>query len=197
MSILLGNVPDEWNGYRINTDFRTGIRITQAMEDEDLMGEERWQIIFLLLFQNEDGTIRSHPEAGEIIKAAEWLLTGWNHDRTPRAEKRQKLVDYDVDQWRIYADFVHIYGIDLQRAAMHYWTFQGMLWAMPQRESSFLQVIDIRTKKPRKNDSRETREAIARAQAIFALRQPEVPKGYTQEEQDRIDAFDAVRRKNK
>lgn len=197
MNILLGEVQDEWRGYKVNTDFRTGIRIVQAMEDEDLISEERWQIIVLLLFQNEDGTVRSHPEPEEFPDLLRWLMAGWNHDNTPRTEKKQKLIDYDIDQWRIFADFIHVYGIDLSKAKMHFWAFQGLLWAMPKEHSSFLQVIEIRTKKPGKKAGREEREAIARAKEIYGLRQPEEPKNYTQAEIDKIEAFDNLRRKNK
>lgn len=196
-NILLDGVTDEWNGYRINTDFRSVIRILLAMEDEELIPEERGEIIFLLLFQDPDGTIREHPGANEIAGILTWLLGGWNHDNTPKEKKKKKLIDYEIDQWRIYADFLQIYGIDLTTTKMHFWIFQGLLWSMPQKQSSFLQVIDIRQKKPRKGATKEEREAITKAQAVYGLKQPEEKKDYTEEEAARIDAFDRMRKNRK
>lgn len=197
MNVLLDGVTSEWNGYTVNTDYRNVIRITQAIEDETLLPEERFEIIMLLLFQNDDGTVRDYPEPQGIKDIVEWLLTGWNHDNTPKNGSKQRLIDYDVDQWRIYADFRQIYGIDLTVTRMHYWMFQGLLWSMPAKQSSFLQIIEIRTKKPRKNATKEEREAIAKAKEVYGLKQPEEPKAYSQEEIDKIDAFDAMMRKHK
>ena len=37
MNVLLEALPEEWNGYIINTDYRVGIRISLALEDPDLL----------------------------------------------------------------------------------------------------------------------------------------------------------------
>lgn len=192
MNVLMENISNEWHGCEVNTDYRTGIRIIQVLEDKDLLQEEQWQLILLLLFQNEDGSVRRHPDWQEFPELLTWLIAGWNHDNTPQEKKKQRLIDYDVDQWRIYADFIHVYGIDLANVKMHFWTFQGLLWAMPRQHSSFLQVIEIRSKEPRKGASREERDAIARAKEIYSLAQPAEEKAYTQDEIDRIDAFDRM-----
>lgn len=190
-NILLNELPDTWNGHEINMDFRTGIKIAMAVEDPDLFDEERWYVITKLLFKAD------RPDKAGIVEAVKWLLTGWNHDHAGKKKEKRKLIDYDVDQFRIYADFLAIYGIDLQTADMHYWTFQGLLWSMPSRQSSFMQVLEIRTKKPRKGATKEEVAAINDAQAIYGLKQPEEPKGYTKEEETKIDAFDALMQRNK
>lgn len=197
MNILLDGISSDWNGYKVNTDFRTGIRITQAIEDADLFSEERWHIIVLLLFQEQDGTVRNCPDQEGIAEIVKWLLSGWNHDNAPKEQQKQKLIDYDVDQFRIYADFLMFYGIDLQTARLHYWTFQGLLWSLPPQKSSFMRVLEIRTKKPRKGASKEEVAAINKAQAVYGLKQPEEPKSYTEEETSKIDAFDALRQRNR
>ena len=85
MNVLLEALPEEWNGYIINTDFRVGIRISLALEDPDLFEEERWQIIALLLFQSEDGAMRECPQdPAEFTELLTWFLSGWNMDGKPR-----------------------------------------------------------------------------------------------------------------
>lgn len=188
MNVMLGSLPDEWNGYKINMDFRVGIKISLAMEDPELFEGERWEIILLLLFQEEDGTVREHPEdPDELVELIRWFLSGWNMDGKPEKASREKLVDYNVDQWRIFADFMQVYGIDLSKEKMHFWTFCGLLWNLPVRQSSFLQVIEIRRKKPGPKATQQEKKAIAEAKKIYGLQEEEP---LTQEEESKIDAFD-------
>lgn len=49
--------------------------------------------------------------------------------------------------------FLQIYGIDLSVADMHWWKFNGLIWNMPRRLSSLMEVIEIRQKKIEKNMS--------------------------------------------
>lgn len=196
MNVLLEALPEEWNGYIINTDFRVGIRISLALEDPDLFEEERWEIIVLLLFQNDDGSVRPHPQdAKEFEELLTWFLSGWSMDGKPKERSKQKLVDYNVDQWRIFADFRQVYGIDLSKEKMHFWAFCGLLWSLPSRQSSFLQVIEIRRKKPGPKDSAEEKAAIEEAHRIYSLDQQEEEKKLTPEDEAKIDAFDRFRGK--
>ena len=41
----------------------------------------------------------------EIRSCVEWFLNGWNHDKTADQESNEKIMDFYVDQGRIYADF--------------------------------------------------------------------------------------------
>lgn len=194
MNILLGEVPTEWNGYVINTDFRVGIRIMQAAEDAELYDTERFEIIMLLLFQNEDGSVRDHPPIEQMGALIRWYLSGWNMDGKSSEKQKKKTVDFDVDQWRIYADFLQVYRIDLSTAKMHFWTFCGLLWNLPARSSSFMQVLEIRQKKIGPKASAAERKAITEAQRIYGLEQPEEKKELTAEEVAKIDAFDQLRK---
>ena len=104
----------------------------------------------------------------------------------------RRLVDYDIDQWRIYADFRQIYGIDLSLDDMHWWMFNGLLWNMPYKQSSFQQVIEIRRKKITSKMGKEERQAIKEAQEMYALEQPEEKKEYTEDEKAKIDEYDQM-----
>ena len=51
-NIMLDNLPTEYKGYLIRTDFRVGIQIVQALNDEELEDDERGEIVYKLLFGN-------------------------------------------------------------------------------------------------------------------------------------------------
>lgn len=194
MNILIDGVPTEWDGYTVNTDFRVGIRVMQAAEDRELYDSERYEIIMLLLFQNEDGSVREHPPIEQMGDVLKWFLSGWNHDGKPSEQKKKRTVDFEVDQWRIYADFIQAYGIDLSTAKMHFWAFCGLLWNLPARTSAFMQVLEIRQKKISPKATAAERKAITEAQRVYGLDQPEEKKELTSEEISKIDAFDKLRK---
>lgn len=194
-NVLYDALPQEWNGYSINWWFQIGIQIYLVSEDCALADFEKTEIILDLLFQNEK------PETTmEVEECIAWFLNGWNHDRSPKEKDKKKLLDFHKDQWRIYADFRQIYGINLNEAEdLHWWEFMGMLWNMPHKQSSFLQVIEIRRKKIESKMSKKEREAIKKAQFIYGLddKEEQQQRIYSKEETEKIDAVDEIRKRMK
>lgn len=184
-NVMLDPLPDEWNGYKVNTSFRIGIQIALVQYDKDLNDYEKSDLIVSLLFDD-----RECPKGDELNECIQWFVNGWYHDKPSTAKDKRRLIDYDVDQWRIYADFRQIYGIDLSLEDMHWWMFCGLLWNMPYRQSSFMEVIEIRRKTIKDKMSAEERKAIQAAQRVYALDQKEVE--YTSEERKAIDAYDEM-----
>lgn len=190
-NVLYEPLPDEYKGYKINTDFQIGVQVNIMFDDEELSDEEKSTYFIYLLFGNDDGTVREFPDSEqELEDLTIWFLNGWHHDKKApgSVEEKRKLVDYFIDQGRIYADFMHNYGININTAKMHWWEFQWLLWNMPHEHSSFKQVIEIRTKKPRKKASAEEIKAIQEGHAIYDLAVRK--KQFTKEQKDQIDAYD-------
>lgn len=193
-NVLYDELPESWNGYQINWWFQIGIQIYLASEDCELTDQEKTEIIVDLLFPEEI------PSAEEIDECINWFLNGWSHDRTLRKKQKKKLIDFNKDQWRIYADFRQVYGINLNEAEdLHWWEFMGMLWNMPYKQSTFLQVIEIRKKRIKAKMFKEEREAIKEAQYIYGLedRKEQQTKNYSKEETQKIDTVDLLREKMK
>ena len=185
INVMLDPLPTQWNGFEINTSFRIGIQIFILEYDKELSDYEKSIHIVDLMF---DG--RSHPYGEELQECITWFLNGWFHDKPGSSEDNRRLVDYDIDQWRIYADFRKIYGIDLSLDEMHWWTFNGLLWNMPYKQSAFMEVINIRKKKIETKMSVKEKEAIAEAQKVYGLEQPETE--YTEDEKSKIDDYDRM-----
>lgn len=185
INVMLDPLPTQWNGFEINTSFRIGIQIFILEYDKELSDYEKSIHIVDLMF---DG--RSHPYGEELQECITWFLNGWFHDKPGSSKDNRRLVDYDIDQWRIYADFRKIYGIDLSLDEMHWWTFNGLLWNMPYKQSAFMEVINIRKKKIEAKMSVKEKEAIAEAQKVYGLEQPETE--YTEDEKSKIDDYDRM-----
>lgn len=192
-NVLLDDLPTEWNGYIVNTGFDIGIQLMQVQYDNTLTEYEKIDMFLWLLFGDEDG-LRDHPKGEDFTECFKWFINGWFHDNPdPDAQhSRERVVDYDVDQWRIYADFIQIYGINLAVTDMHWWMFCGLLWNMPYRQSSFLQVVQTRQERPRAGASAEERQSLLRWKKMYELEQPEEKKEYTEKEKAAIDDFDRM-----
>nr|DAF47542.1 MAG TPA: hypothetical protein [Myoviridae sp. ctlD98] len=182
---MLDPLPTQWNGFEINTSFRIGIQTFILEYDKELSDYEKSLHIVDLMFDD-----RPHPYGEELQECITWFLNGWFHDKSGSSKDNRRLVDYDIDQWRIYADFRKIYGIDLSLDEMHWWTFNGLLWNMPYKQSAFMEVINIRKKKIEAKMSVKEKEAIAEAQKVYGLDQPETE--YTEDEKSKIDDYDRM-----
>ena len=185
INVMLDPLPTQWNGFEINTSFRIGIQTFILEYDKELSDYEKSLHIVDLMFDD-----RPHPYGEELQECITWFLNGWFHDKSGSSKDNRRLVDYDIDQWRIYADFRKIYGIDLSLDEMHWWTFNGLLWNMPYKQSAFMEVIDIRKKKIEAKMSAKEKEAIVEAQKVYGLEQPETV--YTEDEKSKIDDYDRM-----
>lgn len=179
-NIMLDELPNLWEGYPIDPDFRVGVQITQVMEDKDLSDDEKWGSAANLLFTG----VRPDPRYyGDAIL---WFLQEWNHDNNKKARDRTRVLDYDIDQWRLYSAFKAQYGIDLNTVNMHYWQFMGMLTTL--NECSFTRVVDVRLKKIKPSMSKEEKKSLSDAKDIYRLEQPEEELS----EQDKIRKQEAL-----
>lgn len=173
-NIMLDPKPDSWNGYPVNTDFRIGIQINQAIQDPELMEREKMEEVISLLFP---GIV---PEGEEIGEAISWYLNGWYLDNKVDSSGNKKHIrdmDWDVDQWRIYSAFRAQYGIDLNTAELHWWEFMGLLNTL--EECAFTRVIDIRNKRVTGKMAPEERKAIIKAKQLYSLDRQKKPEAET------------------
>lgn len=150
-NILLDPLPEEWQGYPIDSDFQTGIQIFWILDDNDLSNWEKLaQCREFLFLEEAPGT------ADEIWAAVTWFLNGWNTDNLPRGKAEAPVMSYQKDQWRIWVAFRRQYGIDLNMEKVHFWCFMALLRNLD--ECSFTRVVDIRGKKITGKMSKEERK---------------------------------------
>lgn len=197
-NVLLDPLPDEWNGYKIDTDFQTGIQISQCMTDEEFSIRERFYAACELLFPEE------HPgDYRELTDAISWFLNGWREKIEPAKNKKSSEVskkkdipsmDFDVDQWRIYAAFLSQYHIDLNVQQLHFWVFMGLLANL--EECVFTNVVKIREQKIDPKMSKEEKKQLKEAKEVFKIQKEEDETAEEQEErQAAVDEFNRLRGK--
>lgn len=197
-NVLLDKLPVEWNGYEIDGDFQIGVQISQCMTDEALNPTERIVTAAGLLFG--DNGPKTYEE---ITEALNWFLNGWNHDNIKASgkgasskKKSVETMDFDVDQWRIYAAFKSQYGIDLNTEQMHFWTFMGLVSSL--EECAFTRVVSIRERKIDSKMPKEEKTWLRKAKEMFRIRKEEDVKETEAEKEERqaaIDEFNRIRKR--
>lgn len=169
-NVLLDPLPEDWvnergAAYPLNTDFRIGIQMCMIQDDVELNDMEKTRLMQELLFVG-----RMPENADDMGECIRFFLNGWFHDRRSERAERRRLMDFDVDQWRIYSAFLKQYGINLNSVAyMHFWEFMGLLSCLD--ECSYTRVIDIRQKKISQKMDKEQRRALQEAKTVYELSQ--------------------------
>lgn len=167
-NVLLDPLPTEWvtqSGivYQIETDFRIGVQMCMVQEDPDLTKQEKTTMLRELMFVDDI------PEDNEEVRQCiEFFLNGWFHDKERRKKEHKRLMDFDVDQWRIYSAFLAQYRIDLNRIkGMHFWTFMGLLSSL--QPCAYTRVVDVRQRKFRPKMDAEERRELKEAKEVYEI----------------------------
>lgn len=194
-NVLLDPLPTEYEGFPIDCDFQIGIQIMQVLDDEELSEQERLGTALSLLFLTEDknGNPLPVPDLRTAAEGLVWFLTDWNHDHNTKADK-ERVTDYDIDQWRIYSAFRQHYGINLNTDKLHFWEFMGLLTTLP--ECAYTRVIDIRAKKITSKMGKDEKKAYTELKKVYALEQPKEVE-YTDKQKEAIDEFDRMMEEQK
>lgn len=164
-NFLLDAMPDTYQGYLIRTDYRIGIQISQALEDEDLSPQERLAVSVDLLFG------AGVPPEEMAIGGVQWfMLAGKEPETGHRDPDGVQYFSFDYDDARIYSAFRRAYGIDLDRVTMHWFRFLALLGDLG--ECAFTQIVGVRSADLSKLD-KETKKAYLKLRRKYALPQKE------------------------
>lgn len=179
-NVMLDDLPNEWDGYQIATDFRIGLQISQLLYDSDYTEFERITGCIDLLYYDIPESVE------EAMQGITWFLNGWNHDNFEKGDN-VRCVDFDIDQWRIYSAFLNQYHINLSEADMHWWKFMGLLTSL--NECAYTQVVGIRSEKINPKLSQKEKEAKKKAKRIYAIQNGDDQDEMSTEEKARYDEF--------
>ena len=167
-NVLLDQLPEEWESpsgeiYELDTDFRIGIQICLIQNDPELSSFEKSVQMQKLMFVDK---IPKSPD--DLQDCIHFFISGWSHDKQSGKKEEKRLMDFDIDQWRIYSAFLQYYRIDLNEIEyMHWWMFMGLLACLP--ECAYTKVIDIRHREVNSKMSKEDQRALKDAKEIYDL----------------------------
>lgn len=119
---LVDGFPDNYKGYKINTDFRVGVLISLLFDDEEVQDDIKILKAFDLLYKDEV------PEPDVAYDGVMWFLSCGSSelvydDTTGLSSKvTERLIDYNYDALDIWGGFWSK-GVDLEKTKMHWFKF--------------------------------------------------------------------------
>lgn len=182
MNILTDQLPEavEIDGleYPITTDFRAGLRVILAYEDEELTGYEKQLILLKNLYPQP-------PHDNE--KALELGLRFLDGGNVPQGESQPspRLYSFSKDAGFVFAAFRQTHGIDLETAELHWWKFLALFLDLGP-DTTFCGLVGLRKRVWSGKASKEERQAAAEMGEAFDIPQPDTRTG---EEKEREAAF--------
>ncbi|MCI5679670.1 MAG: bacteriophage Gp15 family protein [Bacteroidales bacterium] len=168
--------------YRLNTDYRTCIRIIQAMEDVNLTEIEKQSILLRLLYQELPEDI---PEA--VRKGVLFLNCG----ETKESCGGERVYSFRQDDRYIFAAVDKVLQGRISKGeSVHWWEFVSAFMEMPE-DCVMSRIIYYRSRKNAGKLTKEEKEVWAKNRELFELEEVQ-----TAEEKAKEDAFMALLGRN-
>lgn len=166
MNLLLDKLPKEYDGIKINTDFRTFILFELLMQDNELSDNEKAMTAFSLFFDEEV----------DIEKGIECILWFYrcgkeeNKNTKNTTEKNNKQIySFEFDDEYIYSAFLQQYNIDLNSIKyLHWWKFKALLQGLSD-DTQFVKIMSYRAIDLGKIKDKEERKRYKELQKLYAL----------------------------
>jgi hypothetical protein len=165
MSILTDQLPSELNvhgkKHKINSDFRTCLRIILAWEDNELTALEKSEIMLLNLYQKIPDDI---PDAIEqAILFLNGGTTGGEAEEDP-----MRLFSFEKDANLIYSAFRQTHGLDLSTADLHWTQFLALFMDLGQN-THFCNLVALRKRVKTGKASKEEKQLARELGEVFDL----------------------------
>lgn len=147
--------------YELNTDFRTGLRIIMAFEDEELSAAEKQAVMLTNLYKTLPDNLE---EAARM--AIKFLDKGKARDGD--GEPGLRLFSYSHDADYIFAAFRQTHGVDLETAEMHWWKFVTLFMDIG-KDTTFSSLIGLRKRVKTGKASKDEKEMATELGDIFKV----------------------------
>lgn len=151
--------------YKLNTDYRVGLRIMDAYEDAELLPVERAAIMVRLLFEEVP-----HNKQKAIELAAKFLNAGIEREQDEGTDApRRRFYSWSKDAQWIYSAFRRSHNIDLDSIEhLHWWAFTYLFGDL-SADSFICRLIDLRVRRDKGKLTKEEREFCSEHSAIIDL----------------------------
>lgn len=167
--------------YGVNSDFRVGVDIMLAFEDDSLTAYEKQLVMLQLLYEE------TPPDPVKAQDMAVLFLNCGEDGEGQGGEPPQRLYSFAKDAKYIYSAIRQTHGIDLETVDMHWWKFCYLLLDLDS-ECFFQQIIHLRRQKRAGKLTKEERIIYSRMQDILELN-TERDAEYKQAEQEFMAQF--------
>lgn len=186
MNLLIDKLPTDYEGLKIDTNFRSFILFELLMQDNELEDKDKILLALRLFFEEP-------PE--DLKKALKGIIWFYRCGKEEKQEKNKKINDnnkkkqiysYEYDAGFIYSAFKDQYGIDLNEIDyLHWFKFKALFEGL-KSDNKICEIMGYRAIDLSKIKNKEEKDKYRKLQREYAL-----PDNRTieQKEQDFADAL--------
>ena len=176
MNILIDKLPQEYEGLKINTNFRSFILFELLMQDNKLTIEEKIYLALKIFYEEP-------PK--DVKKGIEGILWFYSMGDKKKGQKegeksRNQIYSFEHDANLIYSAFLSQYGIDLNEIIyLHWWKFKSLFEGLNE-ENKICKYMEYRSIDLSKIKDKEQKKHYKRLKQLCAL-----PDERTEEEKEK------------
>jgi hypothetical protein len=168
MNLLLDRLPNEYEGLKINTNFRSFILFELLMQDNKVKEEDKI-ILALNIFYEEP------PQ--DIKKAIDGILWFYrcgdeikeNKANENKTNSKKQIYSYEYDARYIYSAFLDQYGIDLNEIGQLHWFKFKALFEGLKSDNKICEIMSYRAIDLSKIKDKEEKKKYKQLQRQWAL----------------------------
>lgn len=183
MNLLIDKLPTDYEGLKINTNFRSFILFELLMQDNSVSDKDKIILSINLFFDNPTDDLK------KMMEAILWFYRcGKDETKSKKAGQKQKkdIYSYEYDADLIYSAFKDQYGIDLNKIRyLHWFKFKALFNGL-KSDNRICEIMGYRAIDLNEIKDKEERKKYRRLQRECAL-----PDNRTQEEKEK-DFADAL-----
>lgn len=184
MNILIDKLPTDYEGLKIETNFRSFILFELLMQDNNLKTEEKIYLALNLFYKETPKDIK------KAIEGILWFYARGDSDKKSgkKNEKsgKKNIYSFEYDAYLIYSAFWHDYRLDLNEIDyLHWWKFKSLFEGLNE-ENKICKYMGYRAVDLNKLKTKEEKDKYRKLKQLCAL-----PDERTEEEkeQDFANAF--------
>ena len=187
-NILIDKLPVEYEGLKINTDFRSFILFELLMQDNSISKDDKVAIALNLFYDTE--TIKNIDDIKKATSGILWFYTMGKSENEKTSNKsndnKKQIYSYEYDAEYIYSAFLDQYGIDLNDIKyLHWFKFKSMFNSL-KSDNKICEIMGYRAINVNKIKDKEEQKRYKKLQKEWAL--PD-NRSIEEKEQDFANAF--------
>lgn len=167
MNILVDKLPTEYEGLKVNTNFRSFILFELLMQDNDLTKEDKINLS-LNLFYNEP--------INDIRKAIDGIIWFYSMDSykykkasSKKQDSKKQIYSFEYDANYIYSAFLSQYQINLNKIDyLHWFEFKSLFDGLND-ENKICQIMGYRAVDLNKIKDKNERDKYKKLKQLWAL----------------------------
>ena len=183
MNLLLDKLPTEYEGLKIDTNFRSFILFELLMQDKKVSEEDKIALALNIFFKEIPKDIK------KAIDGILWFYSRAYKNQNKKREgksSRNNIYSFEHDANYIFSAFWHDYRLDLNEIEyLHWWKFKSLFECLND-ENRICQIMGYRAVDLSKIKDKERKDKYKKLKEQYAL-----PDERTEEEkeQDFANAF--------